>query len=66
MPRLFFRPGTLADVRELEQKGDIDRLISLLSHRDYSVQIQAATALERLKGDKAVKKLIAALDQPDR
>ncbi|MDD1711037.1 MAG: HEAT repeat domain-containing protein [Methanoregulaceae archaeon] len=66
MPRLLFRPGTLADVRELEQKGDIDRLISLLSHRDYSVQIQAATALERLKGDKAVKKLIAALDQPDR
>ncbi|HNQ25755.1 MAG: HEAT repeat protein [Euryarchaeota archaeon ADurb.BinA087] len=66
MPRLLFRPGRLPDVRELEQKGDADRLISLLSNSDFNVQTQAAAALERLKGDLVTETLINALDTPDR
>src|SRR5690606_6014373 len=66
MPRLLFRPGRLPDVRELEQKGDTDRLISLLNHHDFDVQTQAAAALERTKGDLVIGKLINALDTPDR
>ena len=66
MPRLLFRPGRLPNVRELEQKGDTDRLISLLSHCDFDLQTQAAAALERTRGDLVIGKLINALDTPDR
>jgi len=54
------------DVGRLERKRDVDALVRLLAHRDLTIQWRAASALERLGGDITTKKLIGALDHPDR
>jgi len=66
MPSLPFSIGRTPDVGRIEHEGDIDELIRLLAHRDFTIQWKAASALERLGSDITTKKLINALDHPDR
>ncbi|MDD1706487.1 MAG: HEAT repeat domain-containing protein [Methanoregulaceae archaeon] len=66
MPSLPFSIGKKPDVGRLEREQDISELIRLLAHRDVTIQWKAASALERLRGATTTKKLIAALNHPDR
>lgn len=65
MPSVLSSVGRIPDIGRFEREGDIDKLIRLLVHRDFTVQWKAASALERLGGDLTTKKLINALDHPD-
>jgi hypothetical protein len=58
--------GRTPDVGRLEREGDIDALVRLLAHRDFTIQWKAASALERLGGEVTTKNLIDALDHSDR
>ncbi|MCE5298083.1 MAG: HEAT repeat domain-containing protein [Methanoregulaceae archaeon] len=66
MPSLPFSIGKTPDVSRFEREWNVDELIRLLAHRDFTIQWKAASALERLGGDVTTKKLINALDHPDR
>jgi len=66
MPSLPFSIGKTPDVGRFEREWNVDELIRLLAHRDFTIQWKAASALERLGGDATTKKLINALDHPDR
>jgi hypothetical protein len=66
MPSLPFSIVKTPDVGRSEREGDIDELIRLLAHRDFTIQWKAASALERLRGEGTTQKLINALDHPDR
>lgn len=66
MPSLPFSIARTPDVGRLEGERDIDGLIRLLAHRDYTIQWRAASALERLRDEVTTKKLIGALDHSDR
>jgi HEAT repeat protein len=62
MPSLPFSIARTPDVGRLEGERDIDGLIRLLAHRDFTIQWKAASALERLRDEVTTKKLIGALD----
>jgi hypothetical protein len=66
MPPLPLSIGRTPDVGRLERERDIDALVRILAHRDFTIQWKAASALERLGGEVTTKKLIDALDHSDR
>jgi hypothetical protein len=53
------------DIAGLEQKGDVKRLVRLLSHGDFDVQWRAAEALGRM-GEPAARQLINRAYSPNR
>ena len=59
----LFRPAP-PDVQALQEAGDIDGLIDLLSHQDPGVQEQAVRALATF-GSKATRYLMGELDHTD-
>jgi len=66
MPSVPFSIGRPPDIGRFEREGNIDELIHLLVHHDFTIQWKAASALERLRGGSTTKKLINSLNHPDR
>jgi len=66
MPSVPFLTARTPDVGRYEHEGNVDALINLLAHRDFTIQWKAASALERLRGERIIKKLINTLNHPDR
>jgi len=66
MPSVPFLTARTPDVGRYEREGNVDALLNLLAHRDFTIQWKAASSLERLRGERTIKKLINTLNHPDR